>query len=691
MSQKEKQIPYISRDISWLSFNERVLQEASDKTVPLLERIKFLAIFSNNRDEFFRVRVANVKKLLDIGKKAKGVIGEDPAKVMNQIQEIVVKQQINFEKIYSDIIKELESHNIFLVNENQLNKSQSEVVWEFYHSKVRPRLVPIIIEESREFPYLKDKGTYLYVRLKPISAGKKSVYAIVEVPTTSLSRFLVLPKKGEKNYIIMLDDVIRHCMNNLFAIIDHKGFDAYNIKLTRDAEFEITPDINESYLDKISKGVKERMFGEPVRMVYDSTMPKEMQKFLIKSLKLTNDDTLVPGGRYHNFKDFINFPDLGIDDMKYESFPPLPHKDLTHQKSWFKTLDEKDILITYPYQSFGHIIDLLREAAIDTHVRSIKISLYRVSKDSSIVNALINAVKNGKSVTAVVELQARFDEENNIYWANEMQQEGVKVIYDIPGLKVHAKAFIITRVIANRTKVYGHVGTGNFNESTSRIYSDFSLLTADRRITNDLEKVFYFLERNFMPHKFRHLLISPFYMRNQIEKLIDFEIKQAKEKKESFIVMKLNSISDQEMIKKLYEASKAGVKVKLIIRGICSLVTEMKGFSDNIEVYSIVDRFLEHARVYQFCNAGNDKIYLSSADIMSRNLDHRVEAAIPIYDEKLKKLIRKFLDIQFNGNVKVRIINKQQTNPYRRPFGDKPFRAQYELYNYFKERLEQSE
>jgi polyphosphate kinase len=688
MSEKiQKKLPFIHRDISWLSFNERVLQEATDTNVPLLERVKFLGIFSNNRDEFFRVRVANLKKLVDLGKKGKEMLGEDPLILLNKIQSIVVDQQLRFDKIYIHILEELKKEKIFILNENELSPSQQQFVSNYYQEKVRPRLVPILINEEQDFPILQDKRTYLFVKLKGAKTNKKQLYSLVEVPTDYMSRFLTLPRENENSYIIMLDDVIRFCMDNLFATMHSSGFESYNIKLTRDAEFDILPDMNESYLEKISKGIKGRHYGEPVRLVYDSKMPKEMQKFIIKKLQLSNQDTLVPGGRYHNFKDFVSFPDIGKTHLKYEPLPPLPHRDLELKKSLFDVLDEKDILLTFPYQNYGHIIDLLREAAIDPYVTGIKISIYRIAKDSHIMNALINAVKNGKSVTVIAELQARFDEENNLFWAQLMEEHGVKVIVDIPGLKVHAKVFMITRIKNNKQKIYAHVGTGNFNESTAKIYSDFSILTSDKRITNDLEKVFFFLERNFMPHKFRHLLVSPFYMRNEINKLIDKEIKNAKDKKPAKIILKVNSLSDKEIVAKLYEAHQAGVEIKIIARSICSLVTELKELSDKVVAISLVDRFLEHARVWVFHSDGDEKMYISSADIMPRNLDNRVEVACPVYDINIKKIIMKFIDIQFHGNVKVRIINQLQNNPYRRDNNEKPFRAQYEIYQYFKEKL----
>ncbi|HET6242947.1 MAG: polyphosphate kinase 1 [Bacteroidetes bacterium] len=684
-----KKVEVINREISWLSFNERVLQEACDPTVPLIERIKFLGIFSNNRDEFFQVRVATIKRMAKIGKKAQEIIGENPSKVLKEIQEIVIKQQKLFESTYKNLLKEFEKQNIFIINESQLSKKQGEFVKNYFHQVVRPTLVPIMLDDSLAFPYLKEKATHLLVKLNSHKKSIKAKHAVLEVPSSALSRFVVLPSEQNKHYIIILDDVIRYCLNDIFLIFDFKSIEAHTIKLTRDAELDIDNDINKSLIEKITKSLKKRKTGAPVRLVYDGEMAPDLLNLLTTKLKLNENDNLIPGGRYHNFKDFMNFPDIGLAELRYQAMPCFAHPDFAKKhKNMFEVIRKKDVLLTYPYQSFGHVIDLLREAAIDPDVLAIKISLYRVAKNSNIINTLVNAQKNGKSVTVILELQARFDEEANIYWANKLQDEGVKVIFGVPGLKIHAKLFLITRKNGSKTEEYAHIGTGNFNENTSGIYSDHSLLTADKRITMEVIKLFNFFTNNFKTNTYRHLIVSPFSMRKRFIQLINNEIKNANAGKKAFIHIKLNNITDAVLIEKLYEASKAGVKIKMMIRGVCSLIPGIKKFSQNIEVISIVDRFLEHSRIFAFCNEGEELYFLSSADWMVRSMDHRVEVACPIYDKQIQKEIKDFMNIQFKGNIKSRVINGERNNSYRKIDSDKPVRAQYELYEYFRNKLQ---
>ncbi|MBA3899324.1 MAG: polyphosphate kinase 1 [Bacteroidetes bacterium] len=681
-----KKVEFVNREISWLSFNERVLQEATDKTVPLIERIKFLGIFSNNRDEFFRVRVATLKRMVKLGKKAIEVTGDDPIKVLKKIQEIVLAQQNLFEITYQSILKELEGHKVFVINEKQLSKEQGLYVREYFHQVVRPTLVPIMLDENTKFPDLKEKVTNLLVKFN--NKSKNTGYAVLEVPSMVLSRIVVLPSDSDTKFIILLDDVIRYCLEDIFYIFEFKNIEAYTFKQTMDAELDIDNDITKSIVEKLSKSLKKRKKGAPVRLIYDSRMAPDLYEFMITKLKVNKNDNLIPGGRYHNFKDFMNFPNLGKPELAYEPLPPLPYPGLDKgHKSMFDIIRKKDILLTFPYQSFSHIIDMLREAAIDPKVISIKITLYRVAKNSNIINTLINAVKNGKSVTVVLELQARFDEEANLYWADRLQDEGVKVIFGVPGLKVHSKVFLITRKVGNKLEHFAHIGTGNFNEATASIYSDHSLLTADKRLTAELQKIFTFFSNNFKTGTYKHLLVSPFFMRKRFMKLINHEIKNAKEGKSASIQLKMNNLSDPEFISKLYEASKAGVKIKMVVRGVCSLIPGIKGLSENIEAISIVDRFLEHSRIFIFGNGGNELYFLSSADWMVRNLDYRVEIACPIYDKDIQKELKTFMDMQFKGNVKARIIDGTRNNKYRKIEADKPFRAQYELYGYFKNKL----
>ena len=684
---KSKVFPYINREISWLSFNERVLQEAADKTTPLLERLKFLGIFSNNRDEFYRVRVATVKRLAKIGKKAVAVYEEDPKDLLIRLQRKVIEQQNRFENIYQEILVELAAKNVFIINEKQLTSTQRIFVSEYFTNELVSNLFPVMIDDTKEFPYMKDKASYLFLKLVPSQSNRRNRYALIEIPSTVISRFVILPHHGRKHYIMLVDDVIRYNTDQIFEVFGYRTAEAYNIKLTRDAELDIDNDVSKSMIEKVSKSVKARKQGQPVRFVYDAAMPDDMLKYIMKKLGMDKKDNAIPGGRYHNFKNFIDFPDLGEKELVYNHPPRLQHKDLKDLSfTTLRVIKQKDILLHYPYHSYNHIITLLREASIDPTVESIKITLYRVADSSKIANALINAVKNGKKVTVLVELQARFDEENNIYWGNKLQEEGARVIYGVPGLKVHSKLFVVTAREGSKAVNYAHIGTGNFNEKTSRVYTDFSLLTSNKEIAADLLKVFEFYENNFKIQSFKHLLVAPFFMRNEFIALIDKEIKHAKAHKPAEILLKMNSLVDKEMIGKLYEASRAGVKVTLIIRGACSLVTEMEGWSDNIRAYSIVDKYLEHSRIFIFHNNGQEKIFISSADWMSRNLDNRSEVAVPIYSEEIRRQIRDIIHIQLSGNTKVRILDRKQENIYKKAKpGEKKVRVQDEIYNYLKD------
>jgi polyphosphate kinase len=680
----KKNVELINREISWLSFNERVLQEAEDTSVPLAERLKFLGIFSNNRDEFFRVRVATVKRMEKLGKKAKDLLGDSPAELLERIHKIVVEQQTRFDQAYHNIIRELAGKQVFIINEKQLTPEQGESVRKYFRAEVLPSLVPIMVDNNTKFPYLKDKSSYLIIKLVRFDKEKKSKYALVEVPTSVISRFYVMPDENERKFIILLDDVVRYCLDDIFSIFEYDTIEAYTIKLTRDAELDIDNDISKSLVEKISGGLKKRKKGQPVRLVYDSAIAKDMLELVMKKIRLRKEDNPIPGGRYHNFKDFMNFPKLDVPSLYYPKPPALSHPDFGRKKSMFDVLRKKDVLLTYPYQSFHHVIDILREASIDPKVETIHITLYRVAKNSNIVNALINAMKNGKKVTVVMELRARFDEENNIYWANKLHEEGAKVIYGVPGLKVHSKCFLITRREGKKHRHYAHIGTGNFNEQTARVYTDHSLLTADDRLTKEVEKLFEFYEDNLKLHVYKHLLVSPFSMRKRLTGLINLEMANAKAGKQAYIILKMNSLVDREMIRHLYEASQAGVKIKLIVRGICSLVSGSEGLSDNIEAISIVDKYLEHCRVFIFCNGGAEKYFISSADWMTRNLDHRSEVAIPIYDRRIQKQLRDIIDIQLKDNTKARILNRKQANKYKTTDQAVKVRAQDDIYEYLR-------
>tara|TARA_Y100000589_G_scaffold291166_1_gene294453 strand:- start:60951 stop:63014 length:2064 start_codon:yes stop_codon:yes gene_type:complete len=682
-----KNIPHINREISWLSFNERVLQEAKDKSNPIIERLRFLGIFSNNLDEFFRVRVASVKRMIKYGKSLKQLLQDNPAEILEQINDIVLKHQQQFEQVFEEIKQELAEQNVHFINEKELTQEQGEYVRRFFKENVRQALVPLILDKKRPFPEVKGKSIYLAIKLYNDLLDKEVMYALIEIPSKDVGRFVLLPSSDEKKYIILLDDVIRYCLDDVFEIFDFKYFEAYTIKFTRDAELDIdNDDISESVVERLEKSLKNRKKGEPVRFIYDAKMPYDLLNFIITKNEISKEDTIIPGGRYHNFKDFMQFPDIGLPNSTFKPLKPLEHPYIESKRNIFEAVFEKDILLSYPFQRFDYIIELLSEAAMHPKVTSIKINIYRLANRSKIVNALINAAKNGKKVTAVIELQARFDEENNIKWSEILQDNGVKVIFGVPGLKVHSKLILITMKENRQTKRIAHIGTGNFHEGTAKIYTDLSLLTTNPNITNEVNKVFRFFKTNYERSLYRKLLVSPFNVRRKLNLLINREVKNAKAGKPAYIILKLNNLVDDEMIKKLYDASNAGVKVSLIIRGICSLIPGEKGWSENIEAISIVGRFLEHTRVMIFCNNGNEEVYITSADWMHRNLSRRVEVGVPVEDKEIAKEIRKMIDFQLRDDDKARILDKEQKNEYVK--GKKgTFNSQIETYRYFQKKL----
>lgn len=673
---------YIPKEISWLSFNERVLQEAENTMTPLVERFKFLGIYSNNLDEFFRVRVATLKRLSQFGSKSKDILGYNPKSTLKKIHEIVLTQNNKFEKIYSSLIRELDKQNIHFIDEKQLNREQANYIREYFHKEVRTRLMPYLIENSSELPNLTDDAIYFAISLNKKGVEKKR-FALLEIPTDLLPRFILLPEIKNHKYIIYLDDIIRFGLTEIFFIFDFDEISAYTIKLTKDAELEIVDDISESYIDKISRSLQQRKKGSPVRFIYDRNIPADLLKILTRKLKFGPDDVIIPGNRYHNFKDFMNFPYLGRKISYFETLSPIPHRDIPPGKSILSAIKKKDIMLYFPYHSFDYFIDLLREASIDPDVTAIQITLYRLARNSSVINALLNAVRNGKSVTTVVELQARFDEEANILWGNKLLDEGVKVIYGVPGLKVHSKLCLITRVKNDATQRYAALGTGNFNEDTARIYTDHLLLTTNKKITNEVFKAFSFFSVNYKKDNYYHLVLSPFFLRNKILTLIEKEIKNAKAGKKAYIYLKLNNLTDSEIINYLYVASNAGVKIRLIIRGMLSLIPGIKTFSENIKAISIVDRFLEHSRFLIFCNSGNEQVYISSADLMPRNLDHRIEVTCPIFDKIIKCELRGIFDLQWSDNVKARKFDDIQSNTLV-PSDKEKVHSQIEVYNFLK-------
>lgn len=688
-----KEIPIINREISWLSFNSRVLQEAADPTTPLLERLKFLGIFSSNLNEFFRVRVATIKRLMKLGHKAQPLLEYDPEQTLHDIQNVVARQQVRFEEIYNQLITELEAHQIFIVDQTELTEQEKRFVQTYYLEKVRTSLVPIMVDQTSKLPVLQDDMLYVALALEKEHSHKTIKYALAEVPTNELSRFVVLPATDGKTRIMLLEDVVLYGLKETFSIFKKFRYtvnEAFPIKITKDAELDILEnDLTQSFVEKISKSVKRRMKGHPVRLTHDKAMSHDLLTVMTKRLGFSRHDTVLPEGRYLNFKDFIKFPKVGAETFRYPTDPPLPHRQIHFENSLLKTIRKHDLLLHYPYQSFDMMIDLLREAAIDPKVTSIRMTLYRVGGMSKIINALSKAVQNGKQVTALFEFQARFDEEANIYWANKLLEDGARVIQGIPDLKVHAKLCLISRREQGRSMRYAAISTGNFNEQTAKLYCDHTLLTADPRITAEVRSLFSFLRQNYRVMPYKHLVVSPFMMRETWTKLIDQEITNAKAGKKASIFLKMNNLVDQAMITSLYQASQAGVKIRLIVRGICSLIPGIPRLSENIEAISIVDKYLEHSRIFVFENGGHPKYFLSSADWMTRNLDHRVEVACPVYDEGIQHELQTYLDLQWQDNVKARYLNVTMDNAYRPRHPDQPaVRAQEAIYAFLRQALE---
>lgn len=685
---------YINREISWLRFNERVLQECADKNVPLLERLRFLGIFSNNLDEFFKVRYATVKRIAESGKTGKSVLGGARAKdLLEEITKICINQQTKSLEILTDIEDELEEENIFLIDETEVTDKHKAFIRNYFIQNVSPQLMTIILNDLTKFPMLKDTAAYLAVKmiLDPDdtslakSEKKRKRYALIEIPK-GIDRFVVLPKDGEKNYIIILDDLIRYCLDSIFTMFDYHSISAHMIKITRDAELDIDNDLSKSFIEKISSSVEHRKIGDPVRFVYDKSIADDTFAFLKEKMGIEETDSMIPGGRYHNRRDYMGFPSLGRTDLLYERITPLPIKGLSLEGSLLEDIAKKDYLLYAPYHTFSYVIKFLREAALDPQVRSIKITVYRLANDSQVAASLINAVKNGKQVTVQIELQARFDEQANIQYAEQLQAEGVKLIFGVPGLKVHSKICLIERTEGDRVKRYGFISTGNFNEETARIYTDYTLFTSDEPILKELNKVFEFFETTYKIHKYKHLIVSPHYTRKVFEKLINREIANAKAGREAYMKIKLNNFTSYQMVDELYEASRAGVKIQLIARGICCLIPGIEGMSENIEAMSVVDKFLEHPRLFIFANGGDPEVFISSADWMTRNLDYRVEVGCPIYDEDIKQELIDTFEISWQDNVKARVFNAKQNNVYRK--NNKPdFRSQFAMYDYYVDKL----
>ncbi len=670
---------YINREISWLDFNARVLQEASDIKVPIIERLRFLGIFSNNLDEFFQVRYATVKRIAESGFNKDNGKNKKAISLLDEITNKVIRLQAKSTNILDSIELSLKKEGIHFINESEVNEAQKEFLKDFFIRKISPALVTIILSKRSIYDF-KDNKAFLVAKMS--FKGQDDIHAIVEIPK-NISRFVVLPKKSKKQYIMLIDDIIRYHLKIIFSYYNYKKIDAHMVKITRDAEMDIDDiDLSKSYIKKISEYVRKREHSNPVRLVYDKNIPKSTLDFIIKKLKISSNDSLIPGARYHQRRDYMDFPDLSRNDLLYKKKKPLSILNFNIEANLLRQISKRDFLMYTPYHSFSYLVAFLRQSAIDPHVSSIKITLYRLSKNSNVISSLINAAKNGKKVLVQIELQARFDEENNIKVSEMLKLAGVELIFGVKGLKVHSKICLIERRENNNKKYYGFISTGNFNESTAEIYTDYTLFTSNQEILKDVGKVFDFLKVNYKIKKYKHLIVSPHYTSLMLFSLIDKEISNSLNGKKSEIILKLNSLTSHRFIDKLYEASNSGVKVKLIIRGICCLIPNIKNLSENIQVTSIVDKYLEHPRVYVFENAGDKKVYISSADLMTRNLDNRVEVACPIYQEDLKKQILDTIQISLNDNVKSRLINLNKQNEFVEN-KNKKVRSQWDTYDYF--------
>lgn len=681
---------YIEKELSWLSFNERVLQESADKTNPLIERVRFLGIYSNNLDEFYKVRFSDVKRRLFISQ-AKGASSSGTKSLLKKIQSKVLKADLEFDNLYNELLLEMARNQVFLINERQLSENQQRWLRDYFKHHLQQHITPIILKSDVDLSrFLKDDYTYLVF---DIIHKQQSRYAMLEIPSDKLPRFVSLPPEPPKRRkpIILLDNIMRYCADDIFrGFFEYDELNAYSIKMTRDAEYDLVNEMESSLLEQMSSSLKQRLTAEPVRFVYQRDMPKELVELLCFKLGITSYDSVIPGGRYHKFKDFINFPNIGKANLVNKDLPRLRHVWFDNFANGFDAIRARDILLYYPYHTFEHVLEIMRQASFDPNVVAIKINIYRVAKDSRIIDSMIHAAHNGKKVTVVVELQARFDEEANIRWAKRLTEAGVLVVFSIPGLKIHAKLFLISRSENNELVHYAHIGTGNFNEKTARLYTDFSLLTAKPDITNEVRGVFNFIENPYRPVSFKQLLVSPQNSRQKLYEFIDREIGNAELGLNAGITLKLNNLVDKGLIDKLYEASNAGVKIRLIVRGMCSLVPGAPGMSENIHIVSIVDRFLEHARVYAFDNYDNPQVYISSADWMTRNIDYRIEVGVPVHDPILKQRILDILELQLNDTVKARVIDKDLNNYYVARGNRRKVRSQLAIYDYFKA-LEQPE
>lgn len=689
MAQKKKEFPYLERDISWMYFNERILQEATREHVPLLERMSFLGIYSNNLDEFFRVRMASQSRIAECTDRSAVRESEHAKKVIKQINKLNAQYAKAYSKAVDEVTEALRRENIFLVSDTELTPEQQDFIHDYYHSKLSGLIVPVWFSAIKMLDYENDEDIYLAVKVTRHEPRTVSDYAFLELPVAQCGRFVRLPDHEGKSYLMYLDDAVRHCLPFIFEGLGYTGYEAYIFKFTRDAEMEIDNDLRTGMLQKISKGVKSRKRGEPLRVLYDARMPKDLLKRVLRKLDLDSLDTVLAGGRYQNHKDFMKFPDCGRGDLRYPAWPPILKRELDGPESLIRRIQEKDRFLHVPYHSFDSFIRLLQEAAVSKEVDSIKMTLYRLAKESKVVKALIGAARNGKKVTVVIELLARFDEASNINWSKRMQEAGIKVIFGVEGLKVHSK---LVHIGMKRGTDVACISTGNFHEGNARTYTDCMLMTASRRLVKDVDSVFSFIERPYSPIRFKELLVSPNEMKNKFVTLINNEIKNKKSGKPAYIKIKINHITDPVMVEKLYEASRAGVDIDLLVRGNCSLVTGIPDVSDHIRIHGIIDRYLEHSRIFVFAAGGEERVFIGSADWMTRNLDHRVEVVTPIYDPAIKEEMKRIVDYGFRDTLQARIVDGEGKNLFcEAPEGEPPFRSQEALYEYYREAEQSNE
>ncbi|MDY3069465.1 MAG: RNA degradosome polyphosphate kinase [Parabacteroides sp.] len=677
----KKKKTYLPRDISWMYFNRRILQEAGKTTVPLLERLSFLGIYSNNLDEFFRVRVATLSRIAECDNKEAKKNKEEALEILREINKLNTAFSKDFEKINAEINKRLKEEGIFLLKDTELDEDQKDFVRSFYIQNLNGVVIPVWYSAVKYLDLEADENIYLAVRLsKGSSEKKKFEYAFLELPVGVCGRFVRLPDKDGKSYLMYLDDVIRFCLPHIFCGLEYTEYEAYSFKFTRDAEMEIDNDLRNGMLQKISKGVKSRKRGEPLRVVYDSTMPKLLLKQVLSKLDLDKLDIVLAGGRYHNHKDLMKFPDCGRKDLKYPAWNPVLKSELAGDESILKLIRQSDRFIHVPYHSFDSYIRVLQEAAVNKEVKAIKTTLYRLAKDSKVIKALIGAARNGKKVTVVIELLARFDEASNIGWSKKMQEAGIHVIFGVEGLKVHSK---ITHITMKSGNDIACISTGNFHEGNARMYTDYMLMTASRPIVREVNAVFSFIERPYSPVRFKELLVSPNEMKNKFVKLINDEIRNKEAGKPAYIKVKINHITDPVIVSKLYEAARSGVPVELLVRGNCSLYPDLHDLNGNMKVVGIIDRYLEHSRIFIFAAGGEEKIFIGSADWMPRNLDNRIEVVTPVYDPAIKEDLKRVVQFGLDDTKQGRIVDGYGTDESNTLADGSMFRSQEELYKLY--------